>query len=145
MRILIASITIFLFSISSTYAAIDIDGKKPTRLVTYDHVMSWALGLIIVIALFFACIWLMRKMGALPENSKQKMRVISGLSLGGREKVMLVQVGEKQIVLGVSPGRINNLLVLEDNDRVVQETKERPAESEFSEKLKQIMTGTLNE
>ncbi len=134
-----------MFSISSTYAAIDIDGKKPTRLVTYDHVMSWALGLIIVIALFFACIWLMRKMGALPENSKQKMRVISGLSLGGREKVMLVQVGEKQIVLGVSPGRINNLLVLEDNDRVVQETKERPAESEFSEKLKQIMTGTLNE
>ena len=145
MRILIASITIFLFSISSTYAAIDIDGKNPTRLVTYDHVMSWALGLIIVIALFFACIWLMRKMGALPENSKQKMRVIAGLSLGGREKVMLVQVGEKQIVLGVSPGRINNLLVLEDNDRVVQETKERPAEGEFSEKLKQIMTGTLNE
>ncbi len=145
MRILIASITIFLFSISATYAAIDIDGKKPTRLVTYDHVMSWALGLIIVIALFFACIWLMRKMGALPENSKQKMRVIAGLSLGGREKVMLVQVGEKQIVLGVSPGRINNLLVLEDNDRVVQETKERPAEGEFSEKLKQIMTGTLNE
>ncbi len=145
MRILIASTTIFLFSISSTYAAIDIDGKKPTRLVTYDHVMSWALGLIIVIALFFACIWLMRKMGALPENSKQKMRVIAGLSLGGREKVMLVQVGEKQIVLGVSPGRINNLLVLEDNDRVVQETKERPAEGEFSQKLKQIMTGTLNE
>jgi flagellar protein FliO/FliZ len=145
LRILIASITIFLFSISSTYAAIDIDGKKPTRLVTYDHVMSWALGLIIVIALFFACIWLMRKMGALPENSKQKMRVIAGLSLGGREKVMLVQVGEKQIVLGVSPGRINNLLVLEDNDQVVQETKERPAEGEFSEKLKQIMTGTLNE
>jgi len=145
LRILIASITIFLFSISATYAAIDIDGKKPTRLVTYDHVMSWALGLIIVIALFFACIWLMRKMGALPENSKQKMRVIAGLSLGGREKVMLVQVGEKQIVLGVSPGRINNLLVLEDNDRVVQETKERPAEGEFSEKLKQIMTGTLNE
>jgi flagellar protein FliO/FliZ len=145
LRILIASITIFLFSISATYAAIDIDGKKPTRLVTYDHVMSWALGLIIVIALFFACIWLMRKMGALPENSKQKMRVIAGLSLGGREKVMLVQVGEKQIVLGVSPGRINNLLVLEDNDQVVQETKERPAEGEFSEKLKQIMTGTLNE
>jgi flagellar protein FliO/FliZ len=142
---LIASITVFLFSISSAYAAIDIDGKKPTRLVTYDHVVSWALGLIIVIALFFACIWLMRKMGALPENSKQKMRVIAGLSLGGREKVMLVQVGEKQIVLGVSPGRINNLLVLEDNDQVVQETKERPAEGEFSEKLKQIMTGTLNE
>ncbi|MCF6202786.1 MAG: flagellar biosynthetic protein FliO [Methylococcaceae bacterium] len=145
MRVLIASIIIFLFSISSTYAAMDIDGMKPTKVVTSDHVMSWALGLIIVIALFFACIWLMRKMGALPENSKQKMRVIAGLSLGGREKVMLVQVGEKQIVLGVSPGRINNLLVLEENDRVVQEVKERDAESEFSQKLKQIMTGTLNE
>lgn len=145
MRILTALTTIFLFSISSVCTAIEIDGKKQTKLVTYDHVMSWALGLIIVIALFFACIWLMRKMGALPENSKQKMRVIAGLSLGGREKVMLVQVGEKQIVLGVSPGRINNLLVLENNDRVDQETKERPAEGEFSQKLKQIMAGTLNE
>ncbi len=145
MRILTALTTIFLFSISSVCTAIEIDGKKPTKLVTYDHVVSWALGLIIVIALFFACIWLMRKMGALPENSKQKMRVIAGLSLGGREKVMLVQVGEKQIVLGVSPGRINNLLVLENNDRVDQETKERPAEGEFSQKLKQIMAGTLNE
>jgi len=145
LRILTALTTIFLFSISSVCTAIEIDGKKPTKLVTYDHVVSWALGLIIVIALFFACIWLMRKMGALPENSKQKMRVIAGLSLGGREKVMLVQVGEKQIVLGVSPGRINNLLVLENNDRVDQETKERPAEGKFSQKLKQIMAGTLNE
>lgn len=145
MRIITTITTIFLFSISSVCTAIEIDGKKPTKLVTYDHVVSWAFGLIIVIALFFACIWLMRKMGALPENSKQKMRVIAGLSLGGREKVILLEVGEKQLVLGVSPGGINNLLVLEDNDRVVQETKERPAEGEFSQKLKQIMTGTLNE
>jgi len=145
LRIITTITAIFLFSISSVCTAIEIDGKKPTKLVTYDHVVSCALGLIIVIALFFACIWLMRKMGALPENSKQKMRVIAGLSLGGREKVILLEVGEKQLVLGVSPGGINNLLVLEDNDRVVQETKERPAEGEFSQKLKQIMTGTLNE
>ncbi len=145
MRIIIASTTIFLFSISSVYAAINVDGKKPAKLVTYDHVMNWVLGLIIVIALFFACIWLMRKMGALPENSKQKMRVLAGLSLGGRDRVVLVQVGGQQLVLGVSPGRINNLLVLEGDDRVAEETKEKPVEGEFSQKLKQIMTRSLNE
>lgn len=144
MRALITGISFLLFSVSSAYAAIDIDAKKPAKLVTYDHVLNWALGLMIVLALFFACIWLMRKVGALPENSKQKMRVIAGLSLGGRDRVVLVQVGEKQVMLGVSPGRVNNLLVLEGNECITQESSDKP-EGEFSQKLKQVMTGSLNE
>ena len=73
------------------------------------------------------------------------MKVVAGLSLGGREKILLVQVGEKQLVLGVSPGRIDNLLVLEDDDRIFQEKDNNinEAENDFSQKLQQIVNGSL--
>jgi flagellar protein FliO/FliZ len=90
----------------------------------------------------------MKKMGALsPINSRDKMKVVAGLSLGGREKIVLVQVGEKQLLLGVSPGKIDNLLVLEGDDCIYQEKNNgmSEAENDFSHKLKQIMKGSLNE
>lgn len=92
------------------------------------------------------CAWLVKKIGAFsPVNSKDKMKVVAGLSLGGREKILLVQVGEKQLVLGVSPGKIDNLLVLEGDDRVFQEKNNNinTAENDFSQKLQQIVNGSL--
>jgi flagellar protein FliO/FliZ len=41
------------------------------------------------------------------------MRVIAGLPLGARERAVLVQVGNQQILLGVAPGRVQMLHVLE--------------------------------
>ena len=53
-----------------------------------------------------------------------------------------MQIGNKQMVLAVTPGRINKLLVLEDEDKIVQQSK---TEGDFSFKLKQIMSGSSNE
>ncbi|MCK5830010.1 MAG: flagellar biosynthetic protein FliO [Methylococcales bacterium] len=139
------SIVVFIFSTSIVYAGVGGEGKKPISSVTYDHVLNWSLGLVFVLGLFIACIWFMQKMGKLPINSREKMKVVAGISLGGREKLVLVQIGEKQMVLGVSPGRVNNLLVLEGEDCMLQESSDKKAEGEFAKNLKQIMAGSLNE
>jgi flagellar protein FliO/FliZ len=131
--------------VSAVYAGAGIESKKIVKSVTYDHVLNWLLGLVFVLGLFFACIWFMRKMGALPVNSREKMKVVAGLSLGGREKLILVQIGEKQMVLGVSPGSVNNLLVLEGEDCMFQEDSDKKAGGEFAKNLKQVMAGSLNE
>jgi len=136
---------IFLCSISTVFAAVDADSKKAGETVTYEHVLSWSLGLLVVLCLFFVCLWLMRKMGALPIGAKQNMKVISGLSLGMREKLILVQVGDKQLLLGVTSNRIDNLLVLEGDEQLFKDNSEGRAESEFSKKLKQLMVGSANE
>ena len=145
MKTLINYGVIFLCLISTAYAAVDADSKKPGEIVTYDHLLSWSLGLLIVLCLFFVCLWFMRKMGALPISAKQNMKVIAGLSLGMREKLVLVQVGDKQLVLGVTSNRIDNLLVLEGDERLFQEKHEGRVESEFAKKLKQLMAGSANE
>ena len=41
------------------------------------------------------------------------LKILGGMSMGGREKVVLVQAGNERILLGVAPGRVNLLHVLE--------------------------------
>jgi len=130
------------FICSTTVVFSAIEQKQTVSTVSTAHVLNWSFGLIIVLALFFVCIWFMKKMGALPVSSKQNMKVLSGLSLGMREKLVLVQVGEKQLVLGVTPGRVEKLLMLEGEDRLFQQDN---TEEDFSLKLKQIMSGKNNE
>jgi flagellar protein FliO/FliZ len=55
----------------------------------------------------------MRKMQGIGVVSGQRMQVISALSVGARERVVLIQVGEKQMLLGVAPGRVNYIKELE--------------------------------
>lgn len=73
------------------------------------------------------------------------MKVISALSLGMREKLILVQVGEKQLLLGVTPGRIDNLLVLEGEQQLFQQQSDKQSDGEFSKKLKQLIAGSTIE
>lgn len=140
MKSLIQSLIVFICSTTVVFSAIE--QKQTVSTVSTAHVLNWSFGLIIVLALFFVCIWFMKKMGALPVSSKQNMKVLSGLSLGMREKLVLVQVGEKQLVLGVTPGRVEKLLMLEGEDRLFQQDN---TEEDFSLKLKQIMSGKNNE
>jgi len=145
MRVIIYIVATFLCSISSAFALIESTNKKAVTAVTSDHVLNWSLGLFVVLSLFFACIWFMRKMGALPTANHSNMRVVSGVSLGVREKLVLVQVGEKQMVLGVTPGRISNLLVLEGSEQLFKDKVTEQGESDFSQKLKQLLAGSANE
>jgi flagellar protein FliO/FliZ len=88
---------------------------------------------------------MMRKMGNLSINSRENMKVISALSLGMREKLILVQVGEKQLLLGVTAGRIDNLLVLEGEQQLFQQQSDKQSDGEFSKKLKQLIAGSASE
>jgi flagellar biogenesis protein FliO len=40
------------------------------------------------------------------------IEIVADISLGQKERAVLVQVGEQQILLGVAPGRVNTLHVL---------------------------------
>lgn len=90
--------------------------KQAVRTVSSGDMLHWSVGLLIVLAIFFLCVWGMRKLSGITVNGAGKMHVVGGLSLGMREKVVLLQVGKKQLVLGVTPGRIDALHVLEGDD-----------------------------
>lgn len=68
-----------------------------------------ALGLVLVVGLIFLIGYLMRRVGPLAPQGGQQIKLISSLALGPRDRLVLVDVGGKQLLLGASPGRINTL------------------------------------
>jgi flagellar protein FliO/FliZ len=67
------------------------------------------LGLVLVVGLIFLIGYLMRRVGPLAPRGGQHIKLISSLALGPRDRLVLVDVGGKQLLLGASPGRITTL------------------------------------
>lgn len=78
------------------------------------QVAQLLLGLLFIIGLIFLLGYLMRRIGPLAAQGGQHIRVLSSLPLGPRDRLMLVDVAGKQILLGASPGRISTLHVFEE-------------------------------
>ena len=70
------------------------------------------LGLLLVIGLIFLLAWLLRRVQQLNPRGNQAIKLISSHALGPRERLVLVQVGSEQVLLGLSAGRIAPLHVL---------------------------------
>lgn len=82
------------------------------------YVAQLLVGLILVIAAILFLAFLMRRVGGMQSRLGSEFRVLGGISLGSRERMVLVQVGERQLLVGVAPGRVQALHVLEDPIRV---------------------------
>jgi len=107
-------------------------------------VVKWLGGLIFVLAVFFLCVWLMRKTNLFNMHSNNQMHIIGGLSLGAKERLVLVQLGSKQLVLGVCPGRVETLHVLEGDECLAAEQTSSSEES-FATKFSAAMTGQVRD
>lgn len=118
--------------------------KQAIRTVSSTDIAAWGFGLIIVLGIFFVCVWGMRKLSGLAVSGTEKMRMLGGLTLGLREKVILLQVGKKQLILGVTPGRIETLLVLEGEDCLQREESSSAPTEPFAQKLAQVLKAKSN-
>jgi flagellar protein FliO/FliZ len=88
--------------------------RLPAEPMSFDGFLQMALGLMLVLALIVLAAWLLRRFSPLTATAHGALRVIGGISLGQRERVVLMQVGAKQILLGVAPGRVQALCVLDE-------------------------------
>ena len=119
--------------------------RSAESIVSYTNVFQWLFGLLIVLALFGVCVWLLRKTGNFSFQSKNQLAVLSGLSLGMREKLVLVKVGEKQLLLGVTPGRVDKLMELEGDARLFQNSASKGDDQPFAKKLQQVLQNKTND
>ncbi len=77
------------------------------------YLAQMVVGLLLVIVAIVVLAFFMRRMSGVQSALGSQFRVVSGLSLGSRERIVLVQVGEQQLLVGVAPGRVQTLHVLE--------------------------------
>jgi flagellar protein FliO/FliZ len=94
------------------------------------------LGLLLVIGLIFALAWLLRRVQSASPSNGQLIEVLGSRALGARDRLVLVQVGSEQILLGITPGRITPLHVLKEPLQVPATSQ---ATSEFAQRLMELL------
>jgi len=94
------------------------------------------LGLLLVIASIFVLAWLMRRIQQIGPRGNQAIKLVASQALGPRDRLLLVQVGGEQVLLGISAGRIAPLHVLKEP--VSLEAAE-PATPEFAQRLMELL------
>jgi len=117
-----------------------IKGKAPiVDPLSGTNVTQVVMGLIAVLILVFAIAWLLRRVGGVSiGGGSGVLKVLAGMSMGARERVVLVQVGEEQLLLGVSPGRVQTLHVLETPIEVESASANNTL---FANKLAEVLRG----
>ena len=73
-------------------------------------------ALLLVLGLLIGLAWLLKRYGPKPGGGMANLRVVGALNLGGRERIMVVEVGDQWIVVGAAPGRVNALHTMPRQD-----------------------------
>lgn len=92
------------------------------------------LGLALVVGLILLLAWLMRRVNGTPSQGKG-MKVLAALPVGQRERAVLVQIGQEQMLLGVAPGRVS--LLARFDEPILDSAELRGAA--FADRLQQVL------
>jgi len=100
--------------------------KPPHQLTNYGaSITEMLFYLMLVVGLIFFLAWLVKKVGYNNASQNHLMKVTACLPLTTKEKLMVVQIGEEQIVIGVAPGFVGHITALKspmdssDTDSIV--------------------------
>lgn len=102
-----------------------------------SQVASLIGGLVLILLLIYGLSWFVKRFSQGGFMQNPNMKIISAMPLGTRERLLLVDVGGKQLLLGVTATQINTLHVFDEP--VAQAEKPAPIASDFSQKLMAIL------
>lgn len=71
--------------------------------------LQMLLGLGIVLVAIACTVWLLRRLTPGQVGSASDLRVVAAVAVGPKERVVLVDVGDQRLVLGVAPGQVTKL------------------------------------
>ncbi len=108
MRILITSI----FYLFSTLVMAESGDKRLAPLGIQDLLETGG-GLLLILVLIIGGAWLFKRYGQIPMTGKGLIGVLGGVSVGPRERVVLLRVDSVLLVVGVAPGQVRTLHVLD--------------------------------
>jgi flagellar protein FliO/FliZ len=108
---------------------------------TTGSIFTMLFGLIVVVALMAALAWLFKRSGLVKGfGGNAVAKIIGGVSVGTRERVMVIEIADQWIVVGVAPGRVNTLATLPRQEHAAAPSSSDVAPAtNFSSWLKQTI------
>lgn len=104
LHLLAATILICISNVSIASSA-----TAPTNPTSAGSLIQVVFGLAVVLGLMAAVAWAMKHFTAARMSSGAPVKIIGGVAVGNRERIMVVEVADQWIVVGVAPGRVNTL------------------------------------
>ncbi|WP_035853532.1 flagellar biosynthetic protein FliO [Deefgea rivuli] len=102
----------------------------------FGQVFQVIFALLLVLGLIVGAAWLMRRFSLVPGGANAQMRVVSAVMVGTRERVVIVEVRDTWLVLGVTSEQVNMLHTL---DKPMDAPVAPPAPPAFAEWLQKAM------
>ena len=99
--------------------------------------LQMVLGLIVVLALLLGALWLLKRLSQPSGAAAGLMRVVAGVAIGPRERVVILELGNSWLVLGVAPGQVTTLAEIPRQE--LPPSAKMPAAGEFPAWLRQIV------
>ncbi len=76
-------------------------------------ILKMLLGLTVVLAVMALVVWLMKRMMPGIGGQQSVVRIVGSVSVGARERVVVLEVADRWIVVGVASGQVNGIANLE--------------------------------
>ncbi len=103
------------------------------------QVLEVFVWLILVVLLIFGVAWFVKRFSGLGPQGSQHIKTLAVLPVGTRERIAVLQIGDRQIVVGITPNQISTLLEL---DKPLEFSQ---ADGEFARKLQSLLHRSQND
>ena len=126
-------LTALLSSTALAQSQIDTPALEP---LSMPYLLKLTGGLLLVVVVILVFAWLVKKFNLNQQSQNGLIKIIAGLSIGTRDRIVLLQIGEEQILVGLTPGRIEKLHTL---SQPLDAPEAQLASSSFAEKFNRVM------
>jgi flagellar protein FliO/FliZ len=135
--------TLLLTSLLGVAEAVAAPAEQAGRLaespLSTANLATTALGLLVVLGVMLGLAWLVRRFVQMPSMSRGAVRVLGGVSLGARERAVLVAVDRRRLLVGVAPGQVRTLLDLGESEGLDDADAGEPSNAPFARQLGQVL------
>lgn len=105
------AITALLFS---SNAAMALEAPRPIQpVVGTGSLVQITFSLLLVLVAIVALAWLLKRMNLVQQGAGSLLKVIGSIAIGQRERVVLIEVNDTWLLVGVGPGQIRTLHTME--------------------------------
>ena len=96
-----------------SFSAVAETGKPsyvpPSPVISTESTVQMICALLLVLAVIVGGTWLLKRFSLIPAAASGVVKVVAAAGVGQRERVVVVEIDQTWLVLGVAPGRVNKL------------------------------------
>jgi flagellar protein FliO/FliZ len=108
---------------------------QPASPLSVSSLSQLTLSLVAIVLLIFAISWVLKRMKLAGPRRSGDIAVIDELSLGPRDRIVLIRVGDAQVLVGIGPSGVVPLLPL-TTPIAIKPIAQSPV---FADRLREIM------